>query len=149
MQIVGVDLVDAFSRIPPAVGHMVRFEVGSVLRWEPDEADFDLVTCVHGLHYVGDKLGAIARAASWLRPQTGLFQANFDLKSVLVGGKAGTLASRWLRRHGFHVDPRKRVISARGRREVSVPWAYSGADDRAGPNYTGQPAVNSHYAELQ
>ena len=30
--------------------------------FEPVDA-FDLVTCVHGLHYVGDKLGLVARAA--------------------------------------------------------------------------------------
>jgi hypothetical protein len=29
---------------------------------------YDLITCVHGLHYAGDKLAALARAASWLTP---------------------------------------------------------------------------------
>jgi len=28
---------------------------------------------------------------------------------------------------------------------VSRPLAYLGANDTAGPNFTGQPAVNSHY----
>ena len=29
---------------------------------------------------------------------------------------------------------------------LSLPYRYLGADDRAGPNYTGQPAVVSYYA---
>ncbi|GAA2265927.1 hypothetical protein GCM10010149_02590 [Nonomuraea roseoviolacea subsp. roseoviolacea] len=27
---------------------------------------------------------------------------------------------------------------------VAPPFAFLGADDRAGPDYTGQPAVDSH-----
>lgn len=29
---------------------------------------------------------------------------------------------------------------------MSLPYTYLGADDRAGPNYTNQPAVHSYYA---
>ena len=64
--------------------------------WQP-ALRFDLITCVHGLHYIGDKLGLLTRAASW--------------------------PSRSL-----------------------LPYTYLGADDGAGPGYTGQPAVWSHYA---
>ena len=35
----------------------------SLAAWRP-ERTFGLITCVHGLHYVGDKLGLISRAAS-------------------------------------------------------------------------------------
>ncbi|GAB3891420.1 hypothetical protein GCM10029964_064560 [Kibdelosporangium lantanae] len=35
-----------------------------------------------------------------------------------------------------------------GHRQVHLPVQYLGADDQAGPNYTGQPAVNSYYGEL-
>ena len=28
---------------------------------------------------------------------------------------------------------------------MDLPYRYLGADDRAGPNYTGQPAVDSYY----
>ncbi|WP_232837191.1 class I SAM-dependent methyltransferase [Lentzea terrae] len=45
------------------------------------ELGVDLVTCVHGLHYVGDKLGLLVRAASWLVPG-GRFVANFDVAGV-------------------------------------------------------------------
>ena len=33
--------------------------------WRPDRR-FDLITCVHGLHDVGDRFGLVARAASRL-----------------------------------------------------------------------------------
>lgn len=47
---------------------------------------------------------------------------------------------------GNGYDARRRLVSCRGRASVDVPWVYLGADDRAGPNYTGQPAVTSVYA---
>jgi trans-aconitate methyltransferase len=47
--------------------------------WEPGQA-CDLITCVHGLHYGGDKLAVLTRAASWLAP-TGLLAADLDLRS--------------------------------------------------------------------
>jgi hypothetical protein len=46
---------------------------------------FDLITCVHGLHYVCDKLGLIARAASWL-VEDGRFVANLALDNLRFSG---------------------------------------------------------------
>jgi hypothetical protein len=34
-----------------------------------------------------------------------------------------------------------------GPREVEFGLQYLGADDTAGPNYTGQPAVAAYYAD--
>src|SRR5262249_45546176 len=50
VRLLGVDLVDAFDRegAPELV-------TASVTDWTPP-GRFDLITCVHGLHYVGDKL---------------------------------------------------------------------------------------------
>jgi hypothetical protein len=42
-------------------------------------------------------------------------------------------------------DSRRRLVSCCGRKQVSLPYRSIGADDTAGPNYTGQPAVNSYY----
>ena len=65
----------------------LRLVEASLTTWRPDRA-FDLITCVHGLHYVGDKLGLIARAASWLA-EDGLFVANLDLANLkLADGRA-------------------------------------------------------------
>jgi predicted TPR repeat methyltransferase len=86
----------------------------SLSAWRP-ERRFDLITCVHGLHYFGDKLGLIAHAASWL-VEDGLFVANLDLKNLdLADGMAGgrkVVAD--LRRAGMEYDRRRHT----GR----LPW---------------------------
>ncbi|GAB3878462.1 class I SAM-dependent methyltransferase [Microbispora bryophytorum] len=143
-EIVGVDLVGYFAG-PPRPPRL-RLVTASVTSWTPDAA-FDLITCVHGLHYVGDKLGVIARAASWLTDD-GLFAANLDVRSVrrADGTPAGRRLTADLRASGLVYDARNKRVSCRGRREIDLPWSYLGADDRAGPNYTGQGAVDSYYA---
>jgi SAM-dependent methyltransferase len=67
----------------------VRFETASITAWEP-AGRFDLVTCVHGLHYVGDKLGALLRAASWLA-DGGVLVANFDGRASAASKSARPL----------------------------------------------------------
>jgi hypothetical protein len=105
-----------------------------------------LITCVHGLHYIGDKLGLLARAASWLAEE-GLFIANLDLANLRTAdGKP--LARRVLpplRRAGFTWDAHQRLLTCVGPRTVAWPFRYLGADDQSGANYTGQAAVNSFY----
>ncbi|MGI5322364.1 class I SAM-dependent methyltransferase [Actinomadura nitritigenes] len=156
-RITGVDLAGHF--LPAASA--VRLVTASVAEWTP-EAPYGLITCVHGLHYVGDKLAVLARAASWLSAD-GLLVANFDAASVRLadgsssrgpagsasGGSGGRRVAAALRKAGFHYDGRRRRISVRGRREVRLPFRYLGADDQAGPNYTGQPAVDSFYEPVQ
>ena len=50
-----------------------------------------------------------------------------------------------LRAAGFHYSPRHHLLTLRGARTLTLPFRYTGADPTAGPNYTGQPAVASHY----
>ncbi len=137
LDITGVDLVGCFAAPGP-----VRLVTASITAWEP-AGRFDLVTCVHGLHYVGDKLGALLRAASWLADD-GVFVANFDVDGIDAPGGARRVL-RALREAGFAYDPRTHRIRRHGRFDGSLPFRYLGADDRAGPNYTGQPAVRSCY----
>jgi SAM-dependent methyltransferase len=139
--IVGVDLVD--HHVPARPG--LSFVVAPVDQWEP-AASVDLVTCVHGLHYVGDKLGLLVRAASWLVPG-GRLVANFDVASVrrADGVPFGRALTKALREAGFTYDNRKRRIGYTGEGQPRLPFTYLGADDKAGPNYTGQPAVHSFY----
>ncbi len=142
LRITGVDLVDAFVSAPP---RGVEFVTASVTTWSPADR-FDLITCVHGLHYLGDKLRTLAAIASWLT-DSGLFVANLDLSSI-QSADARPLDRRLrtaLRSNGFDYDGRRRRISRRGGGSVVLPFDYAGADDQAGPNYTGQPAVNSYY----
>lgn len=142
IQITGVDLVP-FSTAERAPE--IRFVTASVATWQPDDR-FDLITCVHGVHYVGDKLGLLARAASWLTDD-GQFTANFDATSIRLPGGApvGRRLTNALRATGFDYDGRARRITRRGPADLEFPFRYLGADDQAGPNYTGQPAVHSYY----
>ena len=145
VELAGVDLVDAFDAAPGSLPGL-ELVCAPVAAWEPARS-FDLITCVHGLHYIGDKLALLTRAAGWLTP-TGRLAADLDLAAVRVGGPAATrrLRSR-LRAAGFAYNPRRHQVTCTGRRDVRLPYAYLGADDRAGPGYTGQPAVTSYYIE--
>jgi SAM-dependent methyltransferase len=144
--LVGIDLAGAFDRALPQPGGL-ELVCAPVASWAPGRA-FDLITCVHGMHYVGDKLALLARAASWLTP-TGQLVADLDLASIRLadGRPAGRRLASLLRAAGFRYDSRRRRISCAGRLDVCLPYRYLGADDRAGPNYTGQPAVHSYYTE--
>ncbi|GAA3552364.1 class I SAM-dependent methyltransferase [Nonomuraea rosea] len=143
-EIIGVDLVDFFAW-PPRPPQLSLF-TGSITTWTPEQAGFDLITCVHGLHYVGDKLAALARITGWLSAG-GLFVANFDARSIRLenGTPAGRPLTAALRAQGLAYDGRARRISRLGSGTVDLPYRYLGADDQAGPNYTGQAAVDSHY----
>lgn len=143
VRVVGVDLVGYFAP-GPGEANLTLVEA-SITSWETDRR-FDLITDVHGLHYVGDKLGALARAASWLTDD-GLLVANLDLEGIrLLDADTGRQRlAEVLRGNGLVYDARRHRITCRGRRDIVLPLDYIGADDQAGPNYTGQPAVNSYY----
>ena len=147
IEIVGVDLVGVF--LAPdhdlACLHLVEASLSS---WIPT-GSFDLITCVHGLHYLGDKLGLISRAVSWLTLE-GLFVANLDMSNVKFadGSSAVRQVTAELRRAGLEFQLRRRFVICRGKRTVALPFRYVGADDQAGPNYTGQPAVDSYYESV-
>lgn len=117
----------------------------SVFEFAPTE-QFDLITCVHGLHYVGDKLRAIGLAASWLVGD-GKFVANLDATNMCLSesGKGHRKIVRFLREAGFEYLPAKHLIQRIGHADLKIPFRYLGADDTAGPNYTKQPVVNSYY----
>ena len=144
ISIVGVDLVGMFLT-PESDLDVLRLVEASLRTWQP-EARFDLITCVHGLHYIGDKLGLIARAASWL-VDDGLFVANLALENVKLADEPAPRRRLMagFRHAGMEFDGRRRRVSCRGKKEPELPFRYLGADDRAGPNYTGQPAVDSYY----
>lgn len=140
----GVDLVDMFDA-RCSRNAVVQLEAASLHDWQTAE-QFDLVTCVHGLHYIGDKLGLVERAAAWLKDD-GLFAASLDLANVQSAGKEPLArgVARRLRACGFTYDARRRLLTRCGRAEVRLGYDYIGADDAAGPNYSGQEAVNSRY----
>jgi len=141
IRIIGIDLAGLFVESTTAC---LRLTQASLRDWTPGEA-FDLITCVHGLHYVGDKLGLIMRAASWLTPD-GRLAANLDANNLKLEGDTTSRAIvAALRDAGFRYSARHNVLESTGPRNARLQLGYLGANDAAGPNYTGQPAVDSHY----
>jgi len=147
LSIVGIDLAGHFLRhdLPG-----LELKKTSIESWHPQpKSKFDLVTCIHGLHYIGDKLETIKKLVNCLSDE-GVFWANIDLANLRFasGGPAGRVVLKRLREHGIEYDKDSRLIHCRGDRTIeSFGFKYCGADDQAGPNYTGQPAVNSYYEE--
>lgn len=140
----GIDLVPMFDPIPPGIGNLVL--TSTPIEYGAPEERFDLVTCVHGLHYVGDKLGMLEKASTWLK-NDGLLLMHLDYKNLRVSGSscARTLIGRDLRRSGFRYFTGRRLITRKGPIVRLLPYYYLGADEKAGPNCTGQPAVDSYY----
>jgi SAM-dependent methyltransferase len=147
IQIIGVDLVGMHFPHAPQLTCLHLIEA-SLTTWQPT-GQFDLITCVHGLHYIGDKLGLVSRAASWLRDD-GQFVANLDLNNVKLadGRSASRLLAKELRKQGMDYNSRKKIVSCAHRALLHLPFGYLGANDQAGPNYTRQPAVDSYYERL-
>lgn len=144
VELIGVDLVNTW---PASQSHglPVRFESASLHRWRPQRS-FDLITCAHGLHYLGDKLDVIERACGWLEPD-GRFAAHLDPANLRFDDdRAMTrMLLKQLRSFGLTYDHRRRLLLCGGPRSINFGYAYQGADDEAGPNSTGQRAVNSYY----
>ena len=145
VKLTGVDLIPMFDLVGSNADR-ARLIAASLEKWEPEE-QFDLVTCVHGLHYIGDKLGLLQRASGWLKDD-GLLVAHLDYRNLRIKGRtsSGAQIGKDLRRAGFRYASGRRLLShsaqTLGR---PIPYRYLGADDQAGPNYTGQAAVDSYY----
>ncbi|MCR6640438.1 MAG: class I SAM-dependent methyltransferase [Sporocytophaga sp.] len=140
----GIDLIDMFDPIPEECNSITLY-AQSFFNFE-SEQKYDLITCVHGLHYMGDKLEAIRKASSMLNDE-GLFIANFDtkcIKSIEFDNNQQKLLS-WFKSGNIEYNSRKRLITVNGSRNLTVPFQFVGADDKAGANYTGHEAVDSYY----
>jgi len=107
--LMGIDLVDFFH--PNASSHPnIRLIVEPLLDAEFKQR-FDLITCVHGLHYVGDKLAAILKYSALLK-SAGLMVANLDTHDFFDHG-AKTLSrqlNRLLRGAGCEYDTQDKII---------------------------------------
>jgi 2-polyprenyl-3-methyl-5-hydroxy-6-metoxy-1,4-benzoquinol methylase len=139
----GIDLIDSFLPIPPAI-NCIEFEIRSVVNWSPGEK-YDLITCVHGLHYIGDKLKVLKTIFGSLNPG-GIFMANLDLANIKI---ADCNTEKYLkdlfRVNSIAYKARSKTIACKGPVKIDFGVCYEGATDKAGPNYTGQEAVNSFY----
>jgi SAM-dependent methyltransferase len=144
MSLLGIDLVPMFDPVPTNCCFLT-LEASSVTNWQPNQ-QFDLITCVHGLHYVGDKLGIIYRVSKWLK-RGGLFVAHLDYANLRLqdSRSARVRIGKDLRKAGFHYHSRRHLLLCEGPIDPHLSYRYLGADPGAGPNCTGQPAVDSYY----
>ena len=145
--VVGVDLVEAFA-LPGTLPPGLELVAASVTDWRPPAGrTFDLISCVHGLHYLGDKLGLLERAAAWTAPG-GIFAATFDPAGVRHAGDRRSAARRVLRvlrDAGATYDARRHLLTWHGPTSLDFGARYAGADPGAGFGYVGIETVDSCY----
>lgn len=143
IELEGIDLVDMFDEFDPK--NKIKFIAQSLLDWMPDKK-YDLITCVHGLHYIGDKLIVIEKALAALK-SSGKFIANIDLENIKdQSGKS--LSSDLIEQFNelnIEYNSRKKMLVCEGNRALKFGYSYLGADDTFGKNYTGQEVVGSFY----
>lgn len=140
----GIDLVDMFDALENSDTNL-KFVVVSLLDWQPQK-QYDLVTCVHGLHYIGDKLAVIEKIVSSLKDH-GKFIGNIDLDNVKnsFGKSLKKVLLKQFKAFEITYDSRRHLLVCEGKRDIKFPLKYLGANDKAGTNYTGQEVVDSVY----
>jgi SAM-dependent methyltransferase len=142
-RLTGIDLVDHFTTIPTGINNL-QFLVSSIDKWVASQ-QYDLITCVHGLHYAGDKLAALAKTFAALK-HDGVFIANFDIASIQVKNvDTKKYLQNIFAKHGVQYNVRSHIITCNGAKDIDFGVVYIGANDGAGPNYTGQEAVDGYY----
>lgn len=143
LRLIGLDLAGMFCVFPSGLKNLTLLEI-SIEEYQPEQK-FDLITCVHGLHYIGDKISVIRKAAQFLK-KDGIFLANLDLKNLklLEEQNSSKIFTEFFSAKGFIFDKRKHLLCLKGGKIFDSPFIYKGADDKTGPNYTGQPAVDSY-----
>jgi len=139
----GIDLVEAFI-VPASSSISIQLETISATEFISGEK-YDLITCVHGLHYIGDKLKVIQMAVNTLSI-SGLFIANLDLDNIVIRDTdTNSLLKSLFREKGLSYNARTKIVRKNGAGEIQLNFKYLGADDNAGPNYTGQESITSYY----
>ncbi len=146
--LIGVDLGGRFLEVPHDLATVDLVEA-SLETFTPD-GPFDLITCVHGLHYVGDKLEVIRKYAARLKSD-GVFVANLDVRDIFdaEGQRLDTEVRSWFFENKLDYDSTVRVLRCDGPREVKCRFEFAGANDQYGKNYTGQETVSSYYRRFE
>ncbi len=143
VQIIGVDLVGTFSPVETNGLRLIAEDVGQFTF----EVPIDLVTCVHGLHYLGDKLGFLAHAYAMLRPG-GIFLGHLDPANLrLPTSTPWSRLLRQLRAQGVDITLKNHILRlAYSNTPLDFGLTYQGATISEQPNYTGITVMDSWYA---
>lgn len=145
VELTGIDLVNYFSHYDDSLNDILTLKEENISNWNTDTT-FDLITIVHGLHYIGDKIGAIIKLANKLKPN-GLFVGNLDLSNIKIRDANDPIKAlkQFFKRNNLLYNSRTKILKIEGAKSIQNHYQYLGADDKAGPNYTGQAVVNSIY----
>ena len=145
VRIVGVDLVGMFT--PEQVPN-VTLIAADVAAFRPDRPA-DLITCVHGLHYLGDKLGFLEAAYAILAPG-GLLLAHLDPDNLCALESSVSVwrqAARRAAKSGVPIVIKGHVLRIeKANAPLTFGLTYQGATVSERPNYTGITVIDSWYA---
>ena len=143
LKLIGVDLVDFFSDYKSL--NNIKLKVFDLSKWKPDD-HYDLITIVHGLHYVGDKIGLIIKASSALK-ENGIFIGNLDIRNIRLNGckNSSKIIKSFFEKEQINYNARTKILKITGKKSIINKFEYCGANDKAGKNYTGQDVVDSIY----
>jgi SAM-dependent methyltransferase len=164
IHLAGVDLVAPGSYGARAPGSLPTPSIGnkgpakpSAVQLEFIEADidsympsgaFDLITCVHGLHYLADKLGFLERAYGWLTAG-GILVGHLDpanVRSDTMPRSFWPTASRHARHQGAEVGLKShRLRIERNACVLDFGAEHVGAGPSETANYTGIAVIDSWY----
>jgi SAM-dependent methyltransferase len=136
----GSDLLDDFVDH----GADVRLTAADAVTFRTD-AKFDLITCVHGIDYLGDKLGFLQNAYQLLAPG-GVLCATMDLSNVMLNDRPVIGFSALLNWQGVKLKFRDYLLRIE-RNDVPLTFkgSYAGATPSSTPNYTGNQVIDSWY----
>lgn len=145
LKISGIDLVDYFNDEVNEYKSLIDVQVLNLEYWKPT-IKYDLITIVHGLHYVGDKLGLIKKAANALK-EDGVLIANLDINHITIQNKKDSvnLLKKYFNKNSIQYNSKTKILKINGTTQINEEFKYIGANDEIGPNYTGQNAVESIY----
>ncbi|MEZ4687149.1 MAG: class I SAM-dependent methyltransferase [Bacteroidia bacterium] len=144
LKLVGLTLQECSMRLRCFSNSFLTLHEGAIERFNPLER-FDLVT-VSMAFIISETNLQHDRIRSFLTPG-GSFWGNLSLENVR-DEKGNIIASRlkkdW-KESGWNYHGRRKLLEIPGKGTAPRSYPYLGADDQAGPNYTGQEAVNSYY----
>ena len=140
----GIDLVSYFSEYS-GYEDILQLEEKNLENWIPTKK-YDLITCVHGLHYIGNKIGLLEKISTTLTGE-GKFIGNFSLENIRIQGVENSekMLRKIFKESGLTYNARTKIIKLTEPISIASMFKYLGADDQVGPNYTGQSVVDSIY----
>lgn len=146
IQLEGIDLVGFFGN---ATGlENLKLTITNLSDWQPTE-QYDLITIVHGLHYLGDKIGLLKKATEVLKTD-GLLIGNLDLNNLKIDQQVDSIPywKKYFKQEKITYHSSTRILKVEGPKQLPSKFEYLGANDKAGPNYTGMEVVDSFYRKL-